>query len=224
LTAIIPEILQSDNGTEFLGECIAAITKYYSSIHLIKGRSRKPNSQGKVERGHAPFKEALQKWRLKEGRRNWLVGAFVVNIEINDEPLENRGNFSPYKLTYKKENSNKEIANFGEVRHHHCQTEYGGMAAHLFCEKANRLKKDRLLPESEIAEVMKKGDQLYEAEAAGNIDESYTIEEWLNKIVNKYLIRYRIAEEDDDLSFPNNNINEVDDEMNYEEEGVEMEE
>lgn len=42
--------------------------------------------------------------------------------------------------------------------------------------------------------------------------------------MNKYLIRYRIAEEDDDLSFPNNNINEVDDEMNYEEEGVEMEE
>jgi hypothetical protein len=31
----------------------------------------------------------------KKGRNNWLVGAFVVNQEINDVPLENHGNFSP---------------------------------------------------------------------------------------------------------------------------------
>jgi hypothetical protein len=36
-TAIIPEILQSDNGMEFLGDCIATIKQYYNSIHLIKG-------------------------------------------------------------------------------------------------------------------------------------------------------------------------------------------
>jgi hypothetical protein len=57
--------------------------------------TKKPNSQGKVECGHAPFKEALQKWMAKKGRNNWLVGAFVVNQEINDVPLENHGNFSP---------------------------------------------------------------------------------------------------------------------------------
>ena len=65
----------------------------------------------------------------KKGRNNWLVVAFVVNKEINNIPLENRGNFSPYNLTYKKENSNKDVANFGEVRHHHCCTEYGQIAA-----------------------------------------------------------------------------------------------
>ncbi len=48
-----------------------------------------------MECGHAPFKEALQKWMAKKGRNNWLVGAFVVNQEITDVPLENHGNFSP---------------------------------------------------------------------------------------------------------------------------------
>jgi len=90
----------------------------------------------------------------KKGRNKWLVGAFVVNKEINNIPLENRGNFSPYNLTYKKENSNKEVANFGEVRHRHCRTEYGQIAAHLFCEKAYRINEDRLLTEEETAQVI----------------------------------------------------------------------
>jgi hypothetical protein len=214
-TAIIPEILQSDNGTEILGGCIATIKEYYSSIHLIKGRPRKPNSQGKVERGHARFKEALQKWMAKKGRKNWLVGAFVVNKEINDVPLENCGNFSPYNLTYKKEISNKDVANFGEVRHRHCKTEYGQMAAHLFCEKTHRINKDRLLSEEEIAQVMRIGDQLYEAEAAGNVDEQYTIDEWINMLVNEYLTMFNIAGEDTDLDFADDIIHDEDVLKNY---------
>jgi len=55
----ILEILQSDNETEFLGECIDTIQEYYSSIQLVKERPWKSNSQGKVEQGHAPLKEAL---------------------------------------------------------------------------------------------------------------------------------------------------------------------
>jgi hypothetical protein len=50
---------------------------------LIKRRTQKPNSQGKVERGRVPIKEALQKLVRKKGRNNWLVGAFVVNEEID---------------------------------------------------------------------------------------------------------------------------------------------
>ena len=131
----------------------------------------------------------------KKGRNNWLVGAFVVNKEINDIPLENRGSFSPYYLTFKKENSNKEVVNFGEVRHRHCRTEYGQIAAYLFCEKTYRINKDILLTEEEIAQVMQKGDELYEAEANGNVDEQYNIDEWINMLVNKYLVSFKIAEE-----------------------------
>ncbi len=43
--ANIPEILQSDNGSEFLSECIALIELYYPDIHIVKGRPRKASTQ-----------------------------------------------------------------------------------------------------------------------------------------------------------------------------------
>ena len=55
-------ILQSDNGGEFLGECIDVIKKWFPDIQLVKGRARHPQSQGCIERGNVPFKEALTKW------------------------------------------------------------------------------------------------------------------------------------------------------------------
>jgi hypothetical protein len=60
--AVMPEILQSDNGTEFLGECIVLLKKYYNNIQIVKGRPYHRQSQGAVERGNSPFKEALFKW------------------------------------------------------------------------------------------------------------------------------------------------------------------
>jgi hypothetical protein len=158
----------------------------------------------------------------KKGWNNWLVGAFVVNKGINDIPLENRGNFSTYNLMYKKENSNKDVANFGEVRHRHCHTEYGQIAAHLFCEKTYRINNDRLLSEEEIAQVMRKGDELYEAEANGNVDEQYSIDEWIDMLVNKYLVSFKIAEEGTDLDMNDSFINHEHN-INYDAEAAEIE-
>jgi len=60
-TTITPEILQSDNGSEFVGDCIKAIKAFYGYIHIVKGRTYHPQTQGKIEWGHASFKKALQK-------------------------------------------------------------------------------------------------------------------------------------------------------------------
>jgi hypothetical protein len=57
-TSITPEILQSDNGSEFVGDCIKVLKQFYSySCH--KGTYL---SQGKIKHGHSAFKEVLQKW------------------------------------------------------------------------------------------------------------------------------------------------------------------
>jgi len=48
----------------------------------VKGRAYHPQTQGMVERGQKPFKEALQKWMAKHGT-NWMIGAYVLNHEIN---------------------------------------------------------------------------------------------------------------------------------------------
>jgi hypothetical protein len=43
------------------------IKTFYDYIHIVKGHPYHPQSQGKTERGHASFKEALQKWMEKHG-------------------------------------------------------------------------------------------------------------------------------------------------------------
>jgi hypothetical protein len=51
---------QSDKGGEFLGQCIAYLKQYFKTVHIVKGRTRKPGTQGSVERGNAPFKMSIQ--------------------------------------------------------------------------------------------------------------------------------------------------------------------
>jgi hypothetical protein len=93
-TAVLPEILQSDNGKEFLGYCINIIKEEFHTIKVVKGRAYHPASQGSVERGNATFKEALDKWldeedKKKEGmkKKSWSeVGIYVVNAKINNRP------------------------------------------------------------------------------------------------------------------------------------------
>ncbi len=82
-TAVLPEILQSDNGKEFLGYCIKMIKENYHTIKVVKGRLYHPASQGSVERGNATFKEAFDKWlndddNGKKRKRN-LVGHKLVS-------------------------------------------------------------------------------------------------------------------------------------------------
>ncbi len=59
-TVVIPEILQSDNGSEFLGKYINYIKKYYGTVNIVKGRPRRPQTQGSVEKSNGPFKRALE--------------------------------------------------------------------------------------------------------------------------------------------------------------------
>jgi hypothetical protein len=156
-TAIIPEILQSDNGSEFLGECIAMIQFYYPNIHIVKGRPRKPSTQGKVERGHATFKESLQKWMDSTGNNNWLLGAYIVNAQMNQIPQYNRGGFSPYNLYYGKDNNQRTIINFGQIVAKTAKTEYGVTCGKMFCLEAEKADKDRIVIDDELVSVIKKG-------------------------------------------------------------------
>jgi hypothetical protein len=68
-TKVIPEVLQSDNGVEFLEECIRMIRKHFGTIIIVKGKARKPSTQGSVERSNAPFKRSLFEWIEKNPGR-----------------------------------------------------------------------------------------------------------------------------------------------------------
>ncbi len=97
----MPEILHSDNGTEFLGKCISLIKKYYKTIRIVKGRPYHPQSQGSVERGNGPFKEALYKWIAdpENEKEHWAkVGIYVVNAKINGRQSRFKNKKSPYEI------------------------------------------------------------------------------------------------------------------------------
>ncbi len=130
---------------------------YYDYIHIVKGHPYHPHSQGKIERGHASFKEALQKWMEKHGE-NWLLGAYVVNGQINQRTQFNRGDkFSPYNFYFGKQGTDTKNNVFGEVAQQYAKTEYGVLAAQLFSIKAQKLSRDRLLTKEELRYAMQMG-------------------------------------------------------------------
>jgi hypothetical protein len=98
-TAVIPEILQSDDGGEFTAQCIEQIERHYPTIHIVKSHPRHPESQGCVEQGNSPFKEALDVWISQNPGTSWAkVGAFVANGQINGGPSRQIGGKSPYEI------------------------------------------------------------------------------------------------------------------------------
>jgi hypothetical protein len=102
-SAVRPQVLQSNNGTKFLGECIRNIRKYFPTIQIVKERSYHPQSQGSVERSNVPFKEALVKWVIEKPGASWAhVRIHVVNQAINGRPSWSKDNLSPYHSYYGK--------------------------------------------------------------------------------------------------------------------------
>jgi hypothetical protein len=60
--AVISEVLKSDNGGEFLGECIRMTRKHFGKIKIVNDKARKPSTKSSVERGNAPLTRSLFEW------------------------------------------------------------------------------------------------------------------------------------------------------------------
>ena len=85
---------------QFLGYCVQLINQEFPHIHVVKGKARKPTTQGSVEVSHKAFKEALVTWCNKTGNPDWVYGAYIVQNQVNHRPMRNRGNISPHTLYY----------------------------------------------------------------------------------------------------------------------------
>jgi hypothetical protein len=98
-TAVIPEVLQSDNGGEFLGGCVRLIGNYFGAVKIVRGKAWKPSTQGSVVRGNAPFKRGLFKWIEKNPGESWAeVGAYITNAKVNQRPSRSKANKAPYEI------------------------------------------------------------------------------------------------------------------------------
>jgi len=61
------------------------INKEFPHIHVVKGKLRKPTTQGSVEVSHKAFKEALTVWCNETGSQDWVYGSYIVGQSATNE-------------------------------------------------------------------------------------------------------------------------------------------
>jgi hypothetical protein len=114
---------------------------------MVKGKPHKPSTQGCVEVSHKAFKNALGKWLDKEKRENpedpiagqdYIVGASIVQCEINNAPIKVRNHTTPYMVYFGKMNKNNYSAVLGKA-HNVAKSEYGLMLAKSVFEQKDTI-------------------------------------------------------------------------------------
>jgi len=155
-----PRILQSDNGSEFLGYCVDLINETFPWMHIVRGKPRKPSTQGSVEVSHRAFKAALVKWLDKRSTANWVVGASVVQCEVNHYPMRSRSGMSPHTIYYGKPPTASYSALLGDA-YKKARTEYGlRLAKHLLLQ-IKQTKPNMVIPQSIVEQWVSIGDGVW---------------------------------------------------------------
>jgi len=195
-TAVLPEILQSDNGKEFLGYCIQMIKEEFHTIKVVKGRAYHPASQGSVERGNATFKEALDKGLEEQDKvadvskkKSWSqVGVYVVNAKINSRPSRSKDKKSPYEINYGKKSYGAPSYLLDNNLLSIAKSEYSVLVVLQIMEDVGKVNKSVEVEMDLLKKVIEEADDVYEfAETMSREDkEHYDVDAELQKIVEKY--------------------------------------
>ena len=76
-----PEILQSDNGSEFTAGVITELKLLWPDLVMVHGKPRHPQSQGSVERANCDIKDMLVAWLSDNNTTDWTVGLKFVQFK-----------------------------------------------------------------------------------------------------------------------------------------------
>jgi transposase InsO family protein len=79
-----PQILQSDNGTEFCAKVITELKELWLDLVLVHGKPRHPQSQASVERANCDIKDMLTAWMADNNTTDWSVGLKFVQFQKNN--------------------------------------------------------------------------------------------------------------------------------------------
>jgi transposase InsO family protein len=78
-----PQILQSDNGSEFTASVITELKLLWPDLLMVHGKPRHPQSQGSVERLNCDVKDMLIAWLGDNQSTDWSVGLKFVQFSKN---------------------------------------------------------------------------------------------------------------------------------------------
>ncbi len=60
-----PLLLQSDNGKEFRNQVVRGLKMLWPSLQIVHGRSRRPQTQGSVDRANGDFQPTESREQVK---------------------------------------------------------------------------------------------------------------------------------------------------------------
>lgn len=99
-----PDLLQSDNGTEFKNQMVVDLCLAYGVKH-VHGRAYHPQTQGAVERANGFAKRLMLGWIADRPKGiDWLPGLNKVQMEMNRSVRQSIGQ-TPYKMVFNRDHS-----------------------------------------------------------------------------------------------------------------------
>lgn len=84
-----PQMLQSDNGKEFVAKVIEEVVAIWPYCKILYGRPRHPESQGSVERANGDVKSMIRAWMLDKNSQNWSRACYEVQVYLSWKKLRN---------------------------------------------------------------------------------------------------------------------------------------
>ena len=94
-----PEILQSDQGTEFKG--VVKTLCEALNVRIIKSSAYSPQTQGKDEHSHRTWKEKIKYDVINgDGELNWVENLPIYQQLYNESPHSSLGMQSPFEVYY----------------------------------------------------------------------------------------------------------------------------
>ena len=136
------------------------VNEEFPWMHIVKGKARKPSTQGSIEVSHRAFKAALVKWLDKKGSPDWVLGAHIVQCEVNHCPMRSRGNISPHTIYYGKPPVATYSALLGPA-YKVAETEYGlRLAKRVLLQVKTSLPTKECTTE-EVKSFIKAGDEVW---------------------------------------------------------------
>ena len=94
-----PQILQSDNGSEFTASVITELKLLWPDLLMVHGKPRHPQSQGSVERLNCYVKDMLTAWLGDNNSTDWPMGLHFIQFQ-NNSSYHTGIKQSPYKALF----------------------------------------------------------------------------------------------------------------------------
>jgi hypothetical protein len=175
-TAVMPEILHTDNGGEFTEKCISIIKEHWLAVYIEKGQARHPQSQGCVEKDNAAFKEALELWCTQNPEKIWAnEGFYAVTGQLNERPSRQKANKGACKIYSGKQGIISTSYILSNDIINAAKSEYGLLSIHELMDMAGKKNQNVTIRVKDLKDIVPETDSLYDKEEKNTVGDEDSV-------------------------------------------------